>query len=51
MEFILVLVGVLLIVAGLTPPTVLKRELALWRWRRRARRPRRSASPRLTLRP
>jgi hypothetical protein len=50
MEFLLILLGVLLIAGFLTVTTAFRRELALWRWRRRARRPRLRLSPRLTTR-
>jgi hypothetical protein len=51
MEYLLVVGVVLMVLVVLTPAAVVKRELALWRWRRRARRPGLRFSPRLTTRP
>jgi len=50
MEYVLVLAGVVVVVALLTPSAVVRRELTLWRWRRRARRSSLRLSPRLTAR-
>ena len=50
MEFLFILLGVLLLVGFFAPTRALRRELTLWRWRRRTRRPRLRLSPRLTTR-
>jgi hypothetical protein len=50
MEYVLVITGVVVVVALLAPAAVVRRELALWRWRRRARRSSLRLSPRLTAR-
>lgn len=50
MEYVLTLVAVLVVVGMLASATVIKRELALWRWRRRARRPGLRFDSRLTTR-
>jgi hypothetical protein len=51
MEYLFVVLGVVIVLAVFAPAAVVKRELALWRWRRRARRPGLRFSPRLTTRP
>jgi hypothetical protein len=48
MEYVLAVVGMLVIVGALAPAAVVKRELEFWRWRRRARRTGLRLSARLT---